>query len=89
MSESWGALVWLVDAVLVLTVIELAALIVYHRRTGRGVGFSDIGLNLLSGLALMLALRFALSNTGSWAVMAALAVAGGLHLSDLWARWRR
>lgn len=82
-------LVVLVDAVIALTLIEFLALAVWHRKTGRGVAPGDIGLNLFSGLSLMLALRFALADSGAGLIALALTAAGILHGSDLIRRWRR
>ena len=78
----------LVDAVIVLTVIELVVLHYWHRRTGRGVNPADIVRNLVSGLMLMLALRFALAG-GTWLVMLFLVLAGIAHALDILNRWRR
>ena len=83
------ALRWLVDAVIALTLIEALVLWLYHRGSGRGVAFSEIGLNLVSGLCLMLALRVALAGDALWLVAAALAAAGILHALDIRRRWRR
>lgn len=83
------ALRWLVDAVIALTLIEALVLWLYHRRSGRGLALSEIGLNLFSGLCLMLALRVALAGDSLWLVAAALAAAGILHALDIRRRWRR
>ena len=83
------ALRWLVDAVIALTLIEALVLWLYHRRSGRGVALSEVGLNLFSGLCLMLALRVALAGDSVWLVAAALAAAGILHALDIRTRWRR
>ncbi len=83
------ALRWLVDAVIALTLIEALVLWLYHRRSGRGVALSEVGLNLFSGLCLMLALRVALAGDSVWLVAAALAAAGILHALDIRRRWRR
>jgi hypothetical protein len=80
---------WLVDAVIALTLIEALVLWLYHRRSGRGLALSEIGLNLFSGLCLMLALRVALAGDSLWLVAAALAAAGILHALDIRRRWRR
>ncbi len=82
-------LVHLVDAVIALTLLEFVALRFWYRRTGRGVAPSDIGLNLFSGLSLMLALRFALADSGAGPIALALMAAGVLHSLDLYRRWRR
>jgi uncharacterized membrane protein len=87
MSEPW--LLILVDTIILITVLEWFGLRWHHRKTGRGVAPVDISLNLLSGLALMLALRFLLSNTATAAVVAMLLLAGVFHGMDLIRRWRR
>lgn len=80
---------WVVDGVIVLTVIEVILLAVLHRWTGRGVAPSEILLNVLSGLSLMLALRSALSDSPLVMVLGALLLAGIFHSLDLLRRWRR
>lgn len=79
----------LVDAVIILTLIEFLALWAWHRQTGRGVSPKDIGLNLFSGIALMMSLKFALAQAPFVLVAAALALAGLLHALDILRRWRR
>jgi hypothetical protein len=79
----------LVDAVIILTLIEFLALWAWHRQTGRGVSPKDIGLNLFSGVALMLSLKFALAQASFALIAAALALAGMLHALDIVRRWRR
>jgi hypothetical protein len=78
----------IVDAILVLVVLEAALLAVWHRRTGRGVRPAALAANLCSGGALLLAVRAAL--VGAWWgwVGAALLAALVAHLVDLRARWR-
>ena len=77
----------LIDIVIVVTLLEAAALALYHRRTGRGMAPRDVLLNLGAGLALMLALRAGLEGAG-WGWVAAGLVASGLaHAADLKRRW--
>ncbi len=78
----------IVDAILALTVLEAAGLILLHRATGRGVPPSEFLLNLLSGLCLMLTLRLALGGA-AWPWLGACLLASLLaHLADLRRRWR-
>ena len=79
----------LVDVVLLLTIAEFMVLRYWHRRTGRGVDPDHIARNLISGLMLMLALRFALTDGGQWLVMLFLALAGLANALDILSRWRR
>jgi hypothetical protein len=50
----------IVDLILAFTAIEAILVVIYHRRTGRGVAPAEFLGNLLSGVWLMLALRGAL-----------------------------
>lgn len=78
-----------VDVALAVTVLEGAALAVYHRGTGRGVAPGFLLGNLMSGACLLLALRGALTGAG-WAWIAPCLLAALLaHLADLRQRWRR
>ena len=78
----------LVEAILVLTLLEGFALAAYHRRSGRGVSPRDFARNLVSGMFLLLGLREAL--VGAWWGWVAAALTGSLlaHMSDLVNRWR-
>ncbi len=78
-----------VDAVILLTVIEGAALTLFHVRTGRGIAAASLWPNLLAGLCLMLTVRAVLG--GAWWGWVALALLGALaaHVTDLRSRWRR
>jgi uncharacterized membrane protein SirB2 len=79
----------IVDLVLAFTLIEAAALIVWHRRTGRGLPPASVVVLLLPGICLMLALRAALTDA-SWPWLALLLLASlAAHLADLVRRWRR
>jgi hypothetical protein len=78
----------IVDAILILVVLEAALLAAWHWRTGRGVAPAALAANLCSGGALLLAVRAAL--VGAWWgwVGAALLAALVAHLADLRGRWR-
>jgi hypothetical protein len=77
-----------VDIAIVFTVLELAALWLFHRLTGRGLKPDDYLLNVLAGLCLMLSLRAALASL--WILMAmGLIAAGVVHLADLYQRTER
>ncbi len=78
----------LIDFVLVFTIVEALALTLARRRTGRGLSAAGLGLLLLPGIFLLLALRAALAG-GAWPwVPAALLAALIAHLMDLRQRWR-
>ena len=81
------------DAILVLVILEAVALVLYHRRTGRGIAPSRLLGNLAAGFCLVLAVRLALAGTsrtlgGEAAIGAALFAALIAHLVDLASRWR-
>lgn len=77
----------LIDAVVVLAVVEGLALALYHRATGRGLAPRDYAWHLLSGLALMLALRRSVGDGFDAVALAWLAAAGVLHAVELRRRW--
>lgn len=81
--------VLLVDAAIVLTLAEAAAIALHHRFTGRGLAVGDWAPNLGAGLALMIALRTVVADAGSAWLAAALAAAGSAHAIDLARRLRR
>jgi hypothetical protein len=78
----------IVDLILLFMLMEGAALLVYRRLTGRGLKPLDLGLLLLPGFFLLLALRTGLTG-GAWsAVLAWLGAALLAHLADLSRRMR-
>jgi len=78
----------LVDAVVVVALLELAALVAWHVATGRGLAVADLVANLSAGLCLLAALRSVLSGS-AWPLCALwLAGAGVAHALDLWRRTR-
>ena len=78
-----------VDLILLLMIGELLALAAW-RGSGRvAPALADVLPYLLSGAALLLALRLALTD-GPWPLMAlALLLAFAAHLYDLFRRWPR
>lgn len=86
--EAWFASGRIVDAALAITALETLAVVLWHRRTGRGVAPADFLGNIASGACLMLALRCAL--VGAWPgwVALCLVLALAAHLADLRRRWR-
>ncbi len=81
-------LLHLIDFVIAMTVLEAAALAMYHHRTGKGLAPSDFVPTLAAGLALMLAVRAGVSGAGWTWVAAGLSAAGLAHLADVRRRWR-
>ena len=79
----------LVDVAMVLTLLELIGLIIYRRRTGRGIDGSKLVITLASGLFLMLGLRAALTGADWPWIALALSASWATHLLDLKSRWPR
>ena len=71
-----------------LTLLEWAALAVYHARTRRRIAGLSLAGNILAGLCLLLAIRFALTGQPWWLVAAGLLGSLLAHLWDLRQRWR-
>jgi hypothetical protein len=92
MGESMAALFAdgrIVDAILILVVLQYAALCGYRWRTGRGLGPVDLFFNLGAGAALLLALQAGLRGA-EWPWIACFLLLGlGAHLADLYRRWPR
>jgi hypothetical protein len=88
LSQLWSSAA-LVEIAIALTLAEWLALVLYHRFTGNGPAPHTYGLNLVSGLCLMLALRSALQGE-DWIWGAGCLAASGLaHLAYLRQRWQR
>jgi hypothetical protein len=78
----------LVDAVVAVTLVEVAVLVAWHAATGRGLGAADLVANVCAGLCLLGALRSVLEGS-AWPVCALwLAAAGAAHATDLVRRGR-
>ena len=84
----WFASGRAIDVILVVMVIEAAALIAYRMTRQRGPGIPETIANLASGAMIMLAVRSALTD-GVWQ-MTALFLMGAFaaHLADLAIRLR-
>jgi hypothetical protein len=78
----------LIDLVLVVVVLEAAALLLAWHYTGRGIAPGDLLPNLCAGAFLLLALRVKLGGGGWMPACGCLAAAGVAHLIDIRRRWR-
>jgi hypothetical protein len=78
----------LLDAVLVAVAAQALALVLWARRTGRGVPPASLLATLTAGACLLVALRTAL--VGAWWGWTGLALLAALvaHVIDLRLRWR-
>ncbi len=85
----WLTSTGIVDAVIVITVIELSVLIVHYRKTGRGLAPRELLPELGAGLFLMLGLRAVLAGVAWPWLPLCLAGAGLAHLVHLIRRWPR
>ena len=88
MDTLFSSPLW-VDLIIAFTLLEGLALTAYFRFTGRGVSPTHFGVNLVSGVCLMFALRSALAGAGPVWIAAGLLASGLAHGLDLWRRWRR
>lgn len=78
----------LVDFILVVVLLEAAALLLYWARVRRGIAPLDLIPNLCAGAFLLLALRATLG--GGWMLASlCLAAAGLAHLTDVYRRWHK
>jgi hypothetical protein len=89
----------LIDFIIIFTLIEAVVLILWRRRAsaisrrerpaidGRMARSAAVGLMLLPGVCLLLALRAALAGAPWPWVPTALTAALVAHLLDLWSRW--
>ena len=78
----------LIDGVIAFTLLEMVVLALYHRATGRGLPARDFLPSLAAGVALMFALRAAITGAGGGWMAAGLIAAGLAHAADLRRRWR-
>ena len=77
----------LVAAAAVAMLLETIALLILHRRTGRGLPPRTLLPTLAAGLCLMLALHAALIGAPTGWLLLLLLAAGAAHGLDLWRRW--
>jgi hypothetical protein len=87
-ADGLTAALWLLHVAMAVTLAEAVGLALWHWRTGRGLAPAELWPNLLSGLALMAALRAALTGAGWHWVALGLALSGLAHAVDLRRRWR-
>lgn len=79
----------IVDLMLVFILIEIVALLLIRRFTGRGIAAVPLLTNIGAGGSLMLALRADLTGAG-WTWVAVFLVASLVfHVGDLAQRWQR
>jgi hypothetical protein len=79
---------WLFGLVLIVTLVEAAALVLFRFRTKSGLPARDILFHLSAGALVLLAAWLAVQGVGwGWSALC-LALSGPCHVIDLWRRWR-
>ena len=79
----------IVDIMLVVIALEIAALIGYRVVTGKGLSVPSIILNVGAGGSLMVALKLLYDGVGWQLIAAALVASLFFHTGDLVYRWRQ
>jgi len=78
---------WVLDAVLLFTVLEFLLLGLHYQRTRSGLNWSELGLGLAPGFLLMLAFRVSEPSKLSGPSLLCLALAGLVHAADFYHRY--
>jgi len=78
----------IVDLMAGFVLLEVAALLWWRRRTGRGIPTASLLANIGAGTCLMFALRCALTGSSVWLLAAWLIGSLVCHVTDLRLRWR-
>jgi hypothetical protein len=81
------SLVSIVDLVLAFTALEMLALLVWRRVTGRGLAVRQWLPMMAAGGCLMLALRLAVGEAALHWILLCLLGSGIAHATDLARRW--
>ncbi len=79
----------IVDFMILFVVIEVIVLTVYWRRTGQGIAFVPLLVNIGAGGSLMLALGATLKGFAPEIIALCLISSLVFHVSDLIIRWKR
>lgn len=77
---------WMLNAILVLVVIETIVLVLWKRKTGKGIAAGSLIPNLAAGFLLMLSARLAVGEAYI-AMLATLGLSLIAHLWDMRMRW--
>ncbi|MEO0322684.1 MAG: hypothetical protein AAF447_06990 [Myxococcota bacterium] len=86
--SAWLSRGSLVDVAIAAIVLEALLLLVYRRRTGRGLAPLDVFGQLLAGAILLVAVRLAVTGAPTELVLLALALSFPAHVFDLLRRFR-
>lgn len=77
----------IVDVMLTVMALEVLAVTIYRRRTGGGIAFVPLILNIGAGGSLMLALRATLTDAGIEMIAFWLVASLVFHVADQAKRW--
>jgi hypothetical protein len=79
----------IIDIIFLLVAAEIVLALAWRRRTGGGLGPSELVFMLFPGICLLAALRAALVGQGYGWIAGWLLVSLAAHLNDLVRRWHR
>lgn len=79
----------IVDIMVLFVIVEVAILIFYWRRTGRGIPAVPLMVNISAGGSLMLALGATLKGYSTSVIALCLIASLVFHFTDLALRWKR
>ncbi len=79
----------IVDIMVVFVIIEVLVLVVYWKRTGRGVPTVPLLANVGAGGSLMLALGATMKGFDTQIIALCLVSSLVFHVTDLLIRWKR
>jgi len=80
---------WVLDAVLLFTLLEFVVLGLRYQRTHSGLNWSELSLALAPGFLLMLTFRVSAPSNLSGPSLLCLALAGLVHTADFYRRYRQ
>ena len=76
-----------IGCILAAMALEALALVVFHRRTGRGPPAASVLPNIAAGAMLLVGMRLALAGTSWGWISLCLLLSLAAHLADLRQRW--
>jgi len=81
--------VWVLDAVLIFTLLEFVVLGLRYKLTQRGLNWADLSLGLTPGFLLMLTYRVSGPDQVGGPALLCLALAGLVHTADFYRRYKQ
>jgi hypothetical protein len=80
---------WVLDSVLLFTVLEYMVLGLRYKRTRSGLNWAELSLGLAPGFLLMLTFRVSEPSKLNGPSLLCLALAGLVHTADFYRRYRQ